>query len=292
MKFIDDMTIAESIFLNEKLIKNPQPVQPFRLHETTGQILPKESCQTQTMLDEIVAYTQEHQMKINKDKTKAILFNNAVKNDFHPTLTLGGEIQIEVLEEIKLLGVKIRSDLSWKTNTDSMCQGARLWMLRRVKPLGASVDELMDIYDKQIRCMVEYASPVWTANLTQAENNQIERVQKAAFAIMLGDGYISYGSALKYLSRTTLCNRRSDINLKFAKKCLKSEKYKYWFCDYSVSDQASKTRSVKDDLLLRTVQARTKGFTPIAYLTRLLNEQNWVQPSLLLMLYAFVRQGL
>ena len=54
MKFIDNMTIAESIFLNEK-----------------------------PMLDKIVAYTQEHQMKINKDKTKAILFNNALKNDFH-----------------------------------------------------------------------------------------------------------------------------------------------------------------------------------------------------------------
>ena len=71
MKFIDDMTIADSIFLNEKLMNNPQPVQPFRLHETTGQFLPKENCQTQTMLDEIVGYTQEHQMK--QDKTKAIL---------------------------------------------------------------------------------------------------------------------------------------------------------------------------------------------------------------------------
>ena len=279
MKFIDDMTIAESIFLNEKLMNNPQPVQPFRLHETTGQFLPKENCQTQTMLDEIVAYTHEHQMKINNDKTKAILFNNATKNDFHPTLTLdGGETQLELVEEIKLLGVRVRSDLSWKSNTDSMCQGAysRLWLLRRLKPLGASVDELLDIYDKQIRCMVEYASPVWTANLTQAENHQIERVQKAAFAIIFGDSYNSYENALKYLRRTTLCSRRSGINLKFAKKCLKSEKYQNWFCEYSISDQASKTRSAKDDFLLMPVQARTKGFikSPISYLTGLLNDEN------------------
>ena len=66
----------------------------------------------------------------HKDKTEAILFNNAIKNDFHPTLTLDGETQIELVEEIKLLGVKVRSGLSWKSNTDSMCQGAysRLWL--------------------------------------------------------------------------------------------------------------------------------------------------------------------
>ena len=82
------------------------------------------------MLDEIVAYTHEHQMKINKDNAKVILFYNAVKNEFHPTLTLDGETQLEVVDEIKLLGVTVRSDLSWKSNTDSMCQGAysRLWL--------------------------------------------------------------------------------------------------------------------------------------------------------------------
>ena len=64
---------------------------------------------------------------------------------------------------------------------------------------------------------------------------------------MLGDGYKSYGNALKCLSRTTLCTRTSEINLKFeGKKYLKSEKYQNWFCEYSVSDQASKTWSVKE----------------------------------------------
>ena len=41
-------------------------------------------------------------------------------------------------------------------------------MLKRLKPLGASDQELLDVYDKQIRCILEYASPVWTPGLTQA----------------------------------------------------------------------------------------------------------------------------
>ena len=55
--------------------------------------------------------------------------------------------------EIRLLGVQVRTDLSWSSNTSAMCKAAyaRLWMLRTLKPLGASNDELLDVYDKQIR---------------------------------------------------------------------------------------------------------------------------------------------
>ena len=138
--------------------------------------------------------------------------------------------------------VLIMSDLSWKSNTSKMCQTAytRLWMLRRLKPLGASDEELLDIYDKQIRCIVEYAAPVWTSGLTLAESNQLERVQKAAFAIILENRYLSYSRALTIFRRTTLEQRRADLNLKFAKKSLTSEKYQHWFCPNEPSDQLSK----------------------------------------------------
>jgi hypothetical protein len=63
-----------------------------------------------------------------------------------------------------------------------MCKAAyaRLWMLRRLKPLGASNDELLDVYDKQIRCMLEFSTPVWTSGLTQAEETQIVNKQETA----------------------------------------------------------------------------------------------------------------
>ena len=72
---------------------------------------------------------------------------------------------------------------------------------------------------------------------------------------------------------TTLEQRRADLNLKFAKKSLKSEKYQHWFCPNEPSDQLSKTRSVDKNILV-PVEFRTKGFlkSPIAYLTNLINE--------------------
>ena len=58
------------------------------------------------------------------------------------------------------------------------------------------MDELHEVYDKQIRCMVELASPVWTPGITLEETNQLERVQKAAFSIILGNQYTNYARAL------------------------------------------------------------------------------------------------
>ena len=116
---------------------------------------------------------------------------------------------------------------------------------------------------------------MWTAGLTKADEIHIERVQKAAFAIILGKRYTTYSAVLQLLDRKTLKERRLELNLKFAKKCLKSEKYKHWFKPSVMSEQALKTRSVMKGKLL-PVQARTKAFdkSPIAYLTNLINEEN------------------
>ena len=98
-------------------------------------------------------------------------------------------------------------------------------MLRRLKPLGATTEELLDIYEKQIRCITEFASPVWTSGLTKDEVNQIERIKKCAFAIILEENFTTYDRELKLMKRSSLASRRSDLNLKFAKKSLKTDKY-------------------------------------------------------------------
>ena len=123
--------------------------------------------------------------------------------------------------------------------------------------------------------MVEFASPVWTSGLTLAKESQIERVQKAAFAIILDEEYNSYARALTKLDREPLSLRRHGLNLKFAKKALISEKFSHWFCEYRSTEQNKKTRSVNKNVLV-PVEARTKTFlkSPIAYLTRLINDDS------------------
>ena len=52
--------------------------------------------------------------------------------------------------------------------------------------------------------------------VTQDEVNQIERVQKAAFVIILGSSYKKYTEALLTLECDSLEEGRKFINLKFA----------------------------------------------------------------------------
>ena len=64
---------------------------------------------------------------------------------------------------------------------------------------------------------MELALPVCEPGLTVAESMQIERVQKAAFSIILGDDYLSYNQALSTLDADTLSSRMQKLSLNFAK---------------------------------------------------------------------------
>jgi hypothetical protein len=63
----------------------------------------------QEMISEVKEYADNHDMVINKKKTKAILFNQARNYDFLPNISIENE-QLEVVEEIRVLGVNLRSD--------------------------------------------------------------------------------------------------------------------------------------------------------------------------------------
>ena len=93
-----------------------------------------------------------HKMKINSDKSKCMLFNSAKKFDFKHELYFDNSDQIKIVENTKLLGVEIQSNLKWDLNTDYICTRAysRIWMIRRLKTLGATAEELTDVYTKQV----------------------------------------------------------------------------------------------------------------------------------------------
>ena len=70
--------------------------------------MPTENCTIQTLLSELTQYTEDHQMRLNNDKTRAILFNNAIKYDVQPNLTIQNGDQLQVVDEIRLFGVQVR----------------------------------------------------------------------------------------------------------------------------------------------------------------------------------------
>ena len=194
-------------------------------------------------------------------------------------MCIEGNTQLEVVEEFKLLGVIFQSNLRWQANTDFMCKKAyaRLWMIRRLKGLGASSAEILDVFNKQIRCVLEMAVAVWEPGLTQAQSKQLERVQQCAFYIIMGDTYTNYEVAVNLLGSEKMSTRRSKLCLSFGLKCEKSQKYNNWFALSEVNEiPVPNTRSDKTSNLTKykPVPSRTDRYmdSPIPYLTNVLNK--------------------
>ena len=282
MKYVDDLTLAQALNMKDCLIRNPDPspTRPLAYHDRTNHLLPTEACKLQEELEHLTQYAQVNEMQINRGKTKVMLFNTGRLYDGMPKLTLPGmgEDYLEVVEQFKLLGVIIRSDMKWTDNTDYICQKGyqRLWMLRRLKGLGASEAEMLDVYQKQVRSVLELAVPVWQPALTQHETKQIERVQRCALYIILGEEYESYESALDTLESDNLNDRRTKLCQNFAKKSFKHPNYTNWFCESeevlpNIKTRGDGTRKINK---LKPVQTRTQRYSksPLPYLTELLNK--------------------
>ena len=186
--------------------------------------LDPQSSKSQQYLDKISDWTKRQEMKLNSNKTKYMIFNPSKNHQFNTRLELEGQV-IEQVQETKLLGVIIRDDLSWKSNTRFITKKAykRMIILKNLFHFNLPLIEMLEIYSLYIRSVVEQASVVWSSSLTKGEQLDLERVQKVALKIIMQDNYISYSHALKVTGLPTLKARRNKLSLNFAKNCLKNE---------------------------------------------------------------------
>ena len=178
LKYVDDLTMAETINLGEQLVEVPESVRPMpdMYHARTGHVLPLQNSTIYKQLLKTEEYAQNNKMKLNYKKTKLMLFNPCWSVDFMPEIELDNN-QLELVEEMRLLGMIIQSDMKWTANTDHIVTKAfsRIWILRRLKGMGAKTRELVDMYVKQVRSVLELAVPAWHGAITLVERNDIER---------------------------------------------------------------------------------------------------------------------
>ena len=161
--------------------------KPLTFHNRTGHILDPVKVKMIPKLQEIQNFAETNEMSINSQKTKIMIFNKSLKYDFMPEIQIKGE-NLEVVEEFKILGLVITSDMRWNQHVKYICQRgyAKLWFLRRLKKLGVSTHVLIDLYEKHIRSILEYAAPAWSPMLTAENKSDIERVQKCSYSIIFG----------------------------------------------------------------------------------------------------------
>jgi len=130
--------------------------------------------------------------------------------DYMPRITINGK-QIDRVDTFKLLGVTIRSDLSWAAHVSYILNkvSKRMYCIRYLVRAGVRESDTITVYTSIIRSMLEYACPVWHPGLSVEQSNEIERVQKRCLKLIYPS--LSYNEALSVSGLKRLSVRREAI---------------------------------------------------------------------------------
>ena len=226
------MFIAD--FVQKGLVAGTLCEYNLRLHVASdiaidSYYLPPNSFNTQGYLDKISTWTQDNLMLLNETKSKYIIFNRA-QADFNTRLLMNNS-KLDQVHEVRLLGVLLTESLSFDKNTEDICKRAfaRISMLTKLKYVGVPLHDLIDVYILFVRSLLEYCCVSWHSSLTQAQSDNIERVQRTSLKVILGQSYIDYDSALELCDLEKLFSRRENRCLSFGLRCLKHKKHKSMF---------------------------------------------------------------
>jgi len=192
--------------------------------------LPPSNIAFQSHLHRLKAWTAQNKMKLNTDKTNYMVVNFSKTHQFTTRFEIDGKV-LQKVEQTRLLGVLIDSKLSWQANTTYLVQKAykRMIMLHKLYSFAVPREDLLEIYILYIRSVLESSAVVWHSSLTLGQELELERVQKVALKIILKGEYETYDEALLKCNLLTLSERRTQMCLAFAKKCVKTEQTKSMF---------------------------------------------------------------
>ena len=141
-------------------------------------------------------------MVLNTKKTKVFPFISSKKRDYLPQISIEPDNHLEVIYQLKLVGVMITSDLTWQAHVDYTVKrvNGKLWQLVRFRQLGASREKLTQFYILKIRSILMFASVCFHHSLTLEQSQKLEMQQKRSFAVILGCEYKSYSHSLTLTS--------------------------------------------------------------------------------------------
>ena len=147
---------------------------------------------------------------------------------------------------------------------------SKMWLLRRLKKLDVDTEQILDFYLKEIRPVAEHGVAIWSSGLTRIQVNELEKIQKIAFKIILEDSYISHEVACTILNILPLKFRRQELCTTFAIRLYNSSRSNDYF---TPARKIANTRSGQQ-LLVEEKKCNTKRCynAPHNYLARLINQ--------------------
>ena len=268
-KYVDDLATLDTVFIKEKLMTyNVWEHVPSDI-AIDESFLPSSTFKSQTINNQVSEWTIENKMKINVDKSKYMVFSKS-REKFATRLTIDSA-KVDRAREMIHLGVWISDDNTWDKHISEMCKRAypRIKMITKLKYVGVTIEDLIELYILMIRSITEYCSTVFHSSLTQKLNNKIEAIQKASLRVILGVMYVNYEAALEMCGLLTLHERRERRSLQFALKCTKHPVNKNIFPLNSTLDQ----HEVRNREVFRVNKSHTQTYknSAIPQLQRRLN---------------------
>ena len=228
-KFIDDLSVLQLVLLAGLLVE-----YNFYQHVASDvgidmKYLPSDTYNTQAHINQISTWTSDNLMKLNEAKCNYMVFTRS-KENFATRLNVNLK-SLERVSVTRLLGVWISEDLTWSRNCQEICQKAysRISLITKLKYVGVSRKDLLDIYVLFIRSTTEYCSVAFHSSLTQQQSDKLERIQKTCLKVILAEEYVDYKTALEDCNLETLHERRLKRCLDFSLKCLKQPRTRRLF---------------------------------------------------------------
>ena len=153
---------------------------------THGQVIDAQNLKSQAYLDKINEWTNNHKMIISEKKTKVMLFNFTDNYQFTTWLQLKGS-NVEVVDQMKILGTIVTDKLSWDNNCSQLIRkvNSRMQLLRGVQSFGASHEEMVHLWILFCRSILEQSCVVWGTSLSQENIANLERTQKTFTKLVL-----------------------------------------------------------------------------------------------------------
>ena len=160
-KYVDDTTLTESLCVQHQ----PSNMELF--------------------FHQLQAWANNNDMVVNLNKTKEIVMGPPSKMSHLALLHLSPG-DIERVKSVKLLGINLDADFSWKSHVKAITSKAteRLYFLKQLRRAGVPQAQLLYFYTGVVRPVLEYAAPVWNPLLMKTQNDQIEAIQRRALRII------------------------------------------------------------------------------------------------------------
>ena len=198
-KFMDDTTLSETITteIESKLQKN---------------------------VDHVVHWSKDNHMNLNADKTKELIIDFR-KEKMKSKKIVIEETDVEQVQSIKLLGLRITKDLKWKEHINHLIKATskKIYYLKHLKRAGVPPEDLLLFYKSVIRSSLEYACPVWHTSLTKELENDLEKLQIRSLQIIFGE--IS-NNTFQLHNIETLATRRDTLCRKLFHQVTADQKHK------------------------------------------------------------------